>query len=152
MQDSYYDDEYLETRVLTAPPHQLHLMVLEGAIRSARLAGVSLQEKDYERAHELLNRGREFVAELITGLNGDHMPDMVDSLRRLFTYVYRNLAIADLEHNLQPIEAAVRILEHHRQTWLELLAEMAGSPQAPPTEVDTPTDTVQCTDTFTWEG
>ncbi|MCA8984756.1 MAG: flagellar export chaperone FliS [Planctomycetaceae bacterium] len=115
------DEEYLEMKVLTASPQQLHLMVLEAAIRHARQARQALEQSDRENSHLLLNRSREFVTELIGGLNPEQSPEMVLSLQQLFAFAYRNLVMADLEGNPARIDDALRILELHRETWLELI-------------------------------
>ena len=36
-------DQYLETQVLTAPPEQLHMLVVDGALRFARLGVQALK-------------------------------------------------------------------------------------------------------------
>ena len=61
-------EEYLETQVMTATPHQLHMMVIDGAIRFATQAEEALQEDDFETAHFALNRSREFVTEVGEGV------------------------------------------------------------------------------------
>ena len=40
---------YLESKVLTAPPHRLHLMLIEGAIRFGRQADEALQRGEHGR-------------------------------------------------------------------------------------------------------
>ncbi len=140
MYDSFYETEYLETKVMTAPAQQLHLMVLDAAIRYARLGMQSLAEQNLERSHEQLNRSREFVSELIGGLNPEQAPEMVHNLTQLFSFVYRNLAMADLERNPKRIEDAIRILETHRETWLELLSHLPQTTPAAERE------------TLEWEG
>ena len=132
MYPAQYEDEYLESKVLTAPPLQLHLLTVEGALRFARQAKVSLEEKQFEQSHDLLNRIRECVSELIAGLNPDQAPEMVQSLKNLFVFVYRSLAMADLETSPARVDDAIRILESHRDTWLELIDKLAsqlGEPQ-----------------------
>ena len=64
-----YENEYLETQVMTAPGPQLHLMVVDGSIRFARQGKLALQEKDFELSHECLNRSREFLSEMISAFN-----------------------------------------------------------------------------------
>ncbi|MBR9800923.1 MAG: flagellar export chaperone FliS [Rubinisphaera brasiliensis] len=132
MYPAQYEDEYLESKVLTAPPLQLHLLTVEGALRFARQAKVSLEEKQFEQSHDLLNRSRECVSELIAGLNPDQAPEMVQSLKNLFVFVYRSLAMADLETSPARVDDAIRILESHRDTWLELIDKLSsqlGEPQ-----------------------
>lgn len=79
-----------------------------------------------------MNRSRECVSELIAGLNPDQAPEMVQSLKNLFVFVYRSLAMADLETSPARVDDAIRILESHRDTWLELIDKLSsqlGEPQ-----------------------
>lgn len=120
-------DEYLEARVMTAAPHQLHMMVVDGAIRFARQAHQALRDNEVETAHLCLNRSREFVSELIAGLDKNQAQDITERVHFLFTYAYRNLALADMEHEPRMIQDALRILEMHRETWRMLCDELKTS-------------------------
>ena len=116
-------DEYLETRVMTAAPEELHMMVIDGAVRYASQAESAMDEKDFEMAHSALNRAREFVAELIAGLNDEHNPDVVTELKGLFGHAYLCLAEADLHHDVEPIRVAAKCLRLHRDVWKQLIKE-----------------------------
>jgi len=128
-------EQYLETQVLTAPPEQLHMLVVDGAVRFARLGLQSLNEQNYEQSHEALSRSREFVNELIIGVQDEGNPELANQLRGLFGFVYRNLVDADGQREAQKAEDAIKILEQHRQTWAELCdrlkQEQAGAAPAP---------------------
>ncbi len=119
-----YENEYLETQVMTAPGPQLHLMVVDGSIRFARQGKLALQEKDFELSHECLNRSREFLSEMISGLNPEVAPEMVGSLKQLFAYIYRELALADINHQPEHIDNAIQVLEKHRAAWVELIEQL----------------------------
>ena len=118
-------NEYLEAQVMTASPHQLHLMVLDAAIRNARRAEQALQEHDVETSHFSLNSSRDCVGELISGLDPTPAPDLVDRLKSLFLFVHRRLIEADLKHDPQRIREALRILEMHRETWLQVIEKLS---------------------------
>jgi flagellar protein FliS len=120
-----YAAEYLESQVLTAGPHRLHLLVVDGAIRFARRAAEAVAERRWEELNAALSRSRDCVAELLGGLDAEQSPDLADRLKRLFAFVYRNLALADNERSLQRILDAIRILEIHRETWVELGVHLA---------------------------
>jgi len=113
-------EEYLETQVMTATPHQLHMMVLDGAIRFATQAEETLDQEDYETAHFALNRSREFVTELISGLDPERSAELVDRLKGLFLFVYKNLVEADMQRDISLVRDALKILKIHRESWLEL--------------------------------
>lgn len=118
------NDEYLEAQVMTASPEKLHLMVVDGAIRFAKQAAQAMQEKDFETVHESLNRSRDFVVELTGGLNDEHHVELVEKLKGLFGFVYRNLVDADLEQETKKIATAIEILEMHRETWRMLMNKL----------------------------
>jgi len=130
-------DEYLETRVMTATPAQLHLMVIDGAVRFAASADESLSEGDFEAAHFSLNRAREFVTELIGGLNEEHASELTEQLKALFAFVFRNLVEADMERNAAKVRDALKILRMHRESWTAMLTQF-NSESAPEDTVSPP--------------
>jgi flagellar secretion chaperone FliS len=113
-------DEYLESKVTTATPYHLHLMVIDGAIRHARAAQAALERKSLADARAGLAQSRRFVAEILSGLDRKQMPDVVERLQSIFILVLRNLVKADLDHNPQLVSESLSILELHRGTWLAL--------------------------------
>lgn len=127
-------NEYLETRVMTAAPQELHLMVVDGAIRFATQAADALEGGDLETTHLALNRGREFVTELIGGLDPDREDEVVERLRAMFGHVYRELIAAEHERDATKIRGALQLLSIHRTGWMEIIerlksarAEVAGA-------------------------
>lgn len=113
-------DEYLENQVLTAPPHQLHLMVLDGAIRFARQGAAAMTDGGGEAVRWSLARARNCVTDLIGAIRSDPAPELAEPHQRLFLHVYWNLAVAEIERNPARIADALRILNLHRETWVEL--------------------------------
>lgn len=118
-------DEYLEARVLSAPPEELHLMVVEGAVRESLLAERALQEQDFERSHNALCRAREFVVELMNGLDEARAPQVVPRLKELFAFAFRRLHEADMHRDVEKLRDALKVLQTHRDTWRELMATLA---------------------------
>ena len=118
------EQEYLESKVMTATPAQLHLMVVDGAIRYATQAVQALDEHNYETTNLALNNARAFVAELISGLDEEQAPELVGQLKGLFFFVYRNLVDADLKHDVGMVHDALKVLRMHRETWVELTEKL----------------------------
>jgi flagellar protein FliS len=130
-----FSTEYLETKILTATPHQLHLMVIDGAIRHATGAETALQSRDFARAEAQLGRSNQFVAELIAGLDSARQPHVVDRLKSVFVFAQRMLAEAERRHDSKHVADALAVLRLHRQTWLALgekLAQEAAATHATP--------------------
>ena len=56
MNAQHAQQNYLRTKVLTATPEQLQLMLYDGAIRFAEQAKVALLNKNYEESYRLISR------------------------------------------------------------------------------------------------
>ncbi|MEX0718765.1 MAG: flagellar export chaperone FliS [Planctomycetaceae bacterium] len=135
-------DRYLESEVETASPHRLHLIVVDAAIRHGRAARAALEAGDREQAHAALSKCRDLVGELIGGLDPTHAPNMIERLKALFVFAYRNCAEAEARQSPQPVADALRVLETHRETWIELgrLLLADGGRTTAPARVDSPHD------------
>jgi len=116
---------YLRTKVLTATPEQLQLMLYDGAIRFAEQARPALQERKLEQSHTLITRAQKIVTELITTLKHEVNPELCAKLAGLYRYVYRKLVDANLKRDVEALDEAVRLLRYQRDTWQMLLQELA---------------------------
>jgi flagellar secretion chaperone FliS len=121
---------YLRTKVLTATPEQLQLMLYDGAIRFAEQARAALGEKRYEQSYELLSKAQKIILELQCGLKHDVSPDLCGKLAALYNFVYRKLVDANVQHVVEPIDEALNILRYQRETWALLLQQLSQSKAA----------------------
>ncbi|MCA9041752.1 MAG: flagellar export chaperone FliS [Planctomycetaceae bacterium] len=126
-------NEYLEARVMTATPEQLHLMVVDGALRKAKQAQEAMGNREYEISHNFLNESRDFVMEIISGMRNVGDSELILHMKSLFAFVYKRLVEADMERSTAHITEAVQILEHHRETWMQLCEEIKMQKKEAPT-------------------
>ncbi|HET6422074.1 MAG TPA: flagellar export chaperone FliS [Planctomycetaceae bacterium] len=129
--------EYLETQVMTATPHRLHLMVVDAALRNTRRGIEMLAAEEWEELDRALGKARECVAELISGLNPEMAPELVESFRGLFGFVYRSLTVGDLERDSKTLLDAMRILLLHRDNWVALGERLMQETATPPAGTST---------------
>ncbi|MEX0777795.1 MAG: flagellar export chaperone FliS [Phycisphaeraceae bacterium] len=115
---------YLRTKILTASPEELRLMLYEGAIRFCRQALPALQSKNFEASYNALMRAQKIVLELSTSLNPDVAPDLCERLGALYTYIYRKLVDANLERKPELVSEALRLLEYEKETWQMLMKKL----------------------------
>ena len=115
---------YLENKILTATPEQLQLMLYEGAIRFAQLARNALEERDFEKAHNAFERVDAIMCELHTGLRPDQDPELCDKFASLYNFCIRKLLEANYTHTVEPINDAMSILQHLRETWVMVLEKI----------------------------
>lgn len=115
---------YLRTKVMTATPEQLQLMLYDGALRFGEQARLALQEKRFEDSYKLISKVQKIIAELSVTLKHDVAPEMCSKLAALYTFVYRKLIEANIEHQLAPMDEALNILRYQRETWAMLLDQL----------------------------
>jgi flagellar protein FliS len=116
---------YLRTRVLTATPEQLQMMLFDGAIRYGEQARLAIESKNWENSHNLITRMQKIVVELNGNLKHDIFPELCGKLASLYNYAYRNLIEANVKHRMEPLEEALKILRYQRETWTMLLDQLA---------------------------
>ena len=113
---------YLQTKVLTASPAELRLMLIDGAIRFTEQARAGLKERDYEKSFEGFSKARSIITELISGLNPKADPELCDRLTGLYTYIFTRLVEASSERSVDILDEVIEIIRFERETW-SLLVE-----------------------------
>ncbi|MCE9590487.1 MAG: flagellar export chaperone FliS [Planctomycetes bacterium] len=116
---------YLRTKIMTASPEELRLMLYEGAIRFCRQAREALAKNDHETSYNGLMRAQKIVLELSTSLNHKVAPELCDRLSALYTYIYRRLVDGSTRHDLPAVDEAIRLLEFEKETWQLLMKQLA---------------------------
>src|ERR1700733_6881098 len=110
-------NNYLRTKVMTATPEQLQLMLYDGAIQFAERAKIGLQKKKYDDSFNNISRAQKIIAELTCGLRKEVAPELCGKLQALYNYVYRKLVEANVGHTLESLDEALKHLRYQRQTW-----------------------------------
>lgn len=116
---------YLKTKVLTATPEQLQLMLFDGALRFAEQGRVALEQKKFEDSHNALTRVQKIVTELKGNLRHDLYPELCGKLASLYNYAYRHLVRANTVHDLNSLNEAVKVLKYQRESWMMLMQELS---------------------------
>ena len=129
---------YLRTKIMTASPEELRLMLYDGAIRFCRQALQAMSEKNHDQWFDAMMRSQKIVLELSTSLNHEVAPEMCGKLSALYNYIYRRLVDATVQRQVEPIQEALQLLEFERETWQmlmqkltqERIAQSMGDPSA----------------------
>ena len=118
---------YLRTKVMTASPGELRLMLLDGALRFAQLMRDGLENTDHEKIYEGSSNCRAIVTELITSLKPEVDPKLCERLNSIYTYIYSRLVEAMSEKSIEILDEVLGLLEYERETWSMLLENLASS-------------------------
>lgn len=116
---------YLRTKVMTASPEELRMMLLQGAERFARAGRRELEAEspNLEKSHESLMKAQRIIVELSTTMNPKLAPEVVERLTALYTWIYRRLIDANLTRELEPLDEAIKLIAYERETWDLLMAQ-----------------------------
>jgi flagellar protein FliS len=119
--------QYLEAQITTATPQKLRLMLIEGAIRSARRALEDWQANRNDQAIDALIHCREIISELVSGIRLDQ-GELASQVANVYLFLYRNLAEAQLRRDAGKVEETIEVLELERETWQLVCEKLPGQP------------------------
>lgn len=127
---------YLRTKVMTASPAELRMMLLDGAVKFARLGRDGLAAKDYEQSFNSISRAEDIVMELRESLKPEAEPELCRKLNDLYLHIYLQLVRASSEKNIAVLDQVIALLEYECETWRMAMAELngAGADSARPAE------------------
>ncbi len=134
------NNPYLRTKVLTASPEELRLMLLDGALHFVTVGREGLAATDYEKVYEGFSQSKAIVMELITTLRPEHAPELCSRMSSLYTYIYRLLMEASFQRDDAKADEAQKLLEYERETWVLLMDRLAAERTSPPNPGSAPTD------------
>ncbi len=116
---------YLRTKVMTASPEELRLMLLDGAIKFACQGREGLESKNFEQSFSGISQCRAIVVELMTSVRPEVDPELIERVRSLYTYLFSQLTEAGLEKNPKIMDHVIELLEYERETWVMLMDQLA---------------------------
>ncbi len=123
---------YLRTKVMTASPAELRLMLFDGAIKFARQGRTGLAENDFEAAYTGVTSCQEIVLELINSLRPEHDPDLCEKLTALYVFMYNRLLEASSQRKAALVDEVIKLLEYERETWVMLMSRLDEQRHAGP--------------------
>ena len=129
---------YLKSRVMSASPAELRLLLIEGAIRFCDQARSGIAEGNPEMIFTGFSKARAIITELISGLNPDVDPDLYQRLTGLYTFMFTRLVDASSEKSVVIIEEVTELLRYERETWSLLVENLASENAAAATMEELP--------------
>lgn len=111
------NSKYMESKVLTASQPQLHLMLLEGAVRFGQRAFDLGSDDQYAAESDaLLVRLLNIVEELSRSTSGRDS-EIAMQLEDEYAFLYRELTASRINLDLDKLEKCLEILNYQRDTW-----------------------------------
>jgi len=126
MNDPKHANAYLQTKVMSASPEELRLMLLDGAIKFAIQGRDGLVAKDYEQTYLGFSQCRPIVLELLNTIRDDQDPELASRVRGVYTFILSELIMGGHEKDVARINKVIELLEYERETWILLMEKLAS--------------------------
>lgn len=117
---------YKQNSVGMASKEQLLLMLLDGAVKSAKLSKLAIQNKNIEKAHRELTRVQDIFTELLETLDmsaGDFTEDLV----KLYTFCKDKAFESNIKKDVSVVEELIPVIEDIRDMWYAVNEELKKS-------------------------
>jgi flagellar protein FliS len=121
---------YLKTKVMTASPEELRLMLLDGAIRFANTAKYGLENQDFEKIYDGFTSCRNIVLELNNSIDPAPDPELAHQVKGIYVFLYGELVKASIDKDVERLDKAIELLEYERETWSKLMVQLAEDRKA----------------------
>ena len=115
---------YNNSKILTASPAELTLMLYDGAIKFKNIAILALEKKDIEKAHNNIRKTERIVIEFQTSL--DHKYEVAKDFEKVYLYLISRLREANIKKDAEILEEVLKHLRTMRDTWKEVMT-IAGN-------------------------
>ena len=114
-----YLQQYNNSKILTASPAELTLMLYEGAIKFCNIAIMGIEQKDIEKAHTNIIKTERIINHLRVTL--DMKYPVAQDFERIYVYLEQRLLEANMKKNTEILEEINMHLRSVRDTWKEVM-------------------------------
>jgi flagellar secretion chaperone FliS len=111
--------QYNNSKILTASPAELTLMLYEGAIKFTNIAILAIEHKETEKAHINIMKTQRIIEEFRMTLNFDY--PVAKDFDTVYSYLIRRLVEANLKKDSEILEEILKHLRTMRDTWKEVM-------------------------------
>ena len=110
---------YNNSKIMTASPAELTLMLYEGAIKFCNIAMVGLEENNIQKTHDNIKKAQAIIEELQSTLN--HSYKVAEDFDNVYHYIYGLLTDANIHKDKDTLEKALNEIRGMRDTWKQVM-------------------------------
>ncbi len=115
---------YNNSKIQTATPAELTLLLYEGAIKFTNIAIVAMEKNDVQKAHDNIMKTEKIIEEFQATL--DHKYPVAKDFEAVYSYLLKRLFDANIRKDPEILEEVLRHLRTMRDTWKEVMAKTAN--------------------------
>ena len=113
--------QYNNSKVLTASPAELTLMLYDGAIKFCNIAILAVEQKDIEKAHTHITKTERIIDYFRQTLDMNY--PVAEDFDRVYSYLSKRLVEANLKKDKEILEEVNLHLHSMRDTWKEVMKQ-----------------------------
>lgn len=111
--------QYNNSKIMTASPAELTLMLYEGAIRFCNIAINAIEQKDIEKTHNNIVKAENIIDYLQSTL--DMKYPVAEHFNDIYNYLQQRLVQANLKKDAEILEEVCTHIRSVRDTWKEVM-------------------------------
>lgn len=119
---------YKNNSVNYASKEQLLLMLVDGAVKYAKIGRAAIEEKNIGKAHESLTRTQDIFVELMASLDTG-AGEWAKQIFKVYEFINYKLGQANLKKDLKEIDEVMPFIEDIRNMWYEVYEKTKASGQ-----------------------
>ena len=109
---------YKTNSVNYASKDQMLLMLVDGAVKFAKIGRQAILDKDIQKAHNSLMRVQDIFTELIVSLDTDKA-EWMKPLKDVYFFIKEKLVEANMSKKIETVDEVLPLIEEVRDLWHE---------------------------------
>lgn len=120
--------QYNNSKILTASPAELTLMLYDGAIKFNNIAIMAIEKKDIEKAHNNIVKVEKIINEFRATLDSKY--EVSKDFDRIYVYILQRLFEGNIKKDPEILEEVNTHLRSMRDTWKQVMEASRVKKQA----------------------
>jgi len=115
-----YANTYVETAASEATPHKLIEMLYEGVLKHLNLSKFFMEQKNFEKKSEHMNRSLEILNSLRQGVDLEKGKEVGGNLFDLYDYCYRRAFEGSSKNSVEMVDEVILLMKELDDAWKQM--------------------------------
>lgn len=111
--------KYQDSKILTASPAELTLMLYDGVVKFVNIAIAAIDEKKYEKANNNIIKAERIIDHLSATLNEKY--PVSKEFKNIYACIMQALIQGNIKKDKEELERALEYTRMIRDTWKEVM-------------------------------
>jgi len=110
----------IESTIMSSEPHQIILMMFDGALQSLAIAKGAIERKDYELKSQMVSKFINIVSALRNSLDFDAEPVVSKRFDDLYIYCLDVINDVSISMDATRVDGIIELIKPLRNAWFEM--------------------------------